>query len=292
MDFSIVFSGGGIRGATHVGALLALEENGLYPKMVGGTSAGSVVAGLYAYGYNAKELVDIVKDMCKHKRLFLDYDNKSLIKSTFNLIFRKKVTYDCILKGNYLEKYINDITKGKRITDCTKGILIPTLDIISQNTIVYTNCTERSYNDKNTCNYVYGNNEVLSKVIRSSCSFPGIFKPVKINNMVLVDGGVTNNLPVNLMLNSCGDNILAIDVSKKVEKIDNPNVINTLYTSFGIMSTCLKKLTSVNETVLLYPTLPDDANLLSFDKMEECMEIGYNHTLNELVRIKSVLNIK
>ncbi|NLN41811.1 MAG: phospholipase, partial [Clostridiales bacterium] len=71
MRFGLALSGGGIRGAAHIGVLMALEEEGLVPSWISGTSAGSIVAGLYAYGYSIQELVDIALDLY---RKYIDLD--------------------------------------------------------------------------------------------------------------------------------------------------------------------------------------------------------------------------
>ena len=63
MRFGLALSGGGIRGVAHIGVLKALEEEGMVPSWIAGTSAGSIVAGLYAYGYSTQELVEIAVDL-------------------------------------------------------------------------------------------------------------------------------------------------------------------------------------------------------------------------------------
>ncbi len=72
MSFGMAFAGGGTRGAAHVGVLMALEENGLRPDAVSGASAGGIVAGLYAAGFAAKELHEVVEELSKKGMLLVD----------------------------------------------------------------------------------------------------------------------------------------------------------------------------------------------------------------------------
>lgn len=286
MNFGLALSGGGIRGATHVGVIMAMEEAGLYPNAIAGTSAGSIVAGLYSLGYNGKRLKQVVEEIYKNQKWFMDYDIGGMVKCACKLMLRCEPCLKGLIKGDNLERFINELTWGVKVSECGIDTVIPTVDILSGETVVYTN-----YNvfKKDVCDYIYGDDEVLSKVIRASCSVPAVFVPKKIGDRVLVDGGVTNNLPVDMLIQNGSKNVIAVDITGKFVKPENINIVNVAYSSLNIMSSCLKELTSTGEMINLKPKLPEEATLLNFDAMERCMEIGYEYTRSMIPTIKSII---
>lgn len=88
MEFGLALSGGGLRGAAHTGVLKALEEEGLKPLWISGTSAGSIVTGLYAVGYSCNEIEDIVLNVGRN---IYDPDIIGILKSVFELIMKRLV---------------------------------------------------------------------------------------------------------------------------------------------------------------------------------------------------------
>lgn len=285
MEFALALSGGGVRGATHVGVICALEENGLYPNSVSGTSAGSIVAGLYAMGYSGKMLCEVIEDIYSNRKYFLDYDIFGLLKCACSIALRGEPCFTGVIKGNVLEEYINLLTSGARISECKMDILIPTVDIMCGETVIYTNYEVFK---SGVCEYIFAGDERLSKIIRASCAVPAVFRPKLIGERVLVDGGVTNNLPVDIMkMNGC-KNIIAVDITSRFVKPDKINIMSVSYTAFNIMSSCLKELTSTGEVLNISPILPKEATLLNFDEMLNCMEAGYEYTIKLMPSIKAL----
>ncbi len=285
MSFGIALAGGGVRGAAHVGVLRALHENGLFPTSIAGTSAGSVVAGLYAAGMAPAEMVRLVKWLSKSGYLLIDPDYAGILKAVLQFLTNRPVSLSGLIKGNRLERVFEKYTKNKAVQEVELKTVIPAVDINSNRTIVFTN---RIPLNKQTETVHWQSDVLLSEAMRASIAVPTVFCPKQIGNLYLVDGGVTDILPVNLLLASGEANVLAVDISEQYKQLKNQNILEIASRSLSIMSNRLKECASEGEKLLLTPSLPEDIGLLSFGRMEECMEAGYETTRKVLPAIKSL----
>jgi len=166
MNIGLVLSGGGMRGAAHIGVLKALEEAEVFPTHISGTSAGAIVGGLYAYGYNWEDILKFYEGI-----QILDITKFALGKPGFidaEKFYSKFSTY--FKKDNF-----NALQKSLAIT--TTNVLKGKLEIFTKGELI--------------------------KPILASAAFPGVFSPVKINNTYYIDGGVLNNFPVETLTSSC-----------------------------------------------------------------------------------------
>ena len=275
MSFGIALSGGGAKGAAHVGVLLALAEENLFPTSIAGTSSGSIVAGLYSVGIKPQEMKKIIYKLSKYGTDLLDPSYKEIISAGMSLLYSKEIHLTGLMKGNKLEKFINNYTKNKNINDVKIPIIIPTVDLNSGKTVVFTNVK----NKLPSLNKVIWESDIkLSKAIRASSSVPGIFEPIFIRKYCLVDGGLTDVLPVDLLIESGEKNVIAVDISEEYEKPDNSNLLETMMHSFYIMRDRMQENKKQNQKLTINPILPDSAGLLTFRTMIKCMEAGYNAT--------------
>jgi NTE family protein len=288
MSFGISFAGGGARGAAHVGVLMALEEYSILPNSVSGASAGSVIAGLYALGMPISEMKEVVEDLSKTGNKLIDPDIFGIIRSLFCLILNRKINVSGIFKGKKFEDYLGELTRCKNIKEIKMPIVIPAVDIRSGNTIAYTNSqkTPRQING-----VAWKDDVLICEAIRASCSVPAVFQPKIIENMCLVDGGVTDNLPVELLIAAGERKVLSVDISQNYKIPKENNIIEVAAHSLSIMRSRLNDCISSGERLLIKPKLPDEVKLLSFDRMMQCVEAGYEATISLIPTIKTVFNI-
>ncbi|MEO1262871.1 MAG: patatin-like phospholipase family protein [Bacteroidota bacterium] len=175
----LVLSGGGAKGMAHIGVHMALEEYGIPIDMVGGTSIGSLMGGFMAMGLSAKEIFEL------NRVIFLD--NPTPI-SDYNLI-----PFVSLLKAKKLEKHLVRLFGERKIED-----LNPNYFCISSNLSNVTSDVHK--------------NGLLRRAIRASISLPGIFPPVVYKNGLHVDGGIFNNLPIDVMEQMGAGFTMAVDL--------------------------------------------------------------------------------
>lgn len=290
-EYGLALAGGGTRGSVHVGVLTALEEAGLLPERIAGASAGSIVAGLYAAGLNCGQLRETVRWLSKYGKSYIDPDMMGVILFLPQILFRKETNLRGLIKGNRIKRYLCSLTNGGTIEGCKKGLLIPAVDINSGDTIVFTNLFQglipitalRQENVK------WQRSGPLCDIMMASSSVPAVFCPRQMNGYMLVDGGVTNNLPVDLLIAAGEPNVLAVDIGETYEMPKDHSIMEIGFHSFSIMSRELKDCRSSGEILLLKPPLPKGAGLLTFEFMEECMEIGYEYTKKMMPKIRRAL---
>lgn len=287
MAFGLALAGGGIRGAAHVGVLLALEEAGMKPSAVAGTSAGGIVAGLYAAGLSPKRLSDMVLELAHTGTSLADPDLGGILTLVPELLARQGKACSGLLKGNKMEEYLRGLTGNITVREVSLRLSIPAVDLYSGRTVVFTN----SLAGVKPIGGVKWNAGVkLCEAMRATSAIPGVFQPKMLENMCLVDGGVTDVLPVDLLLAAGSPPVLAVDVSecyKMPDRITLPEVVSH---SLSIMETRLRQCVTRGEKLLLTPDLPDTTGVLNLKQMPACMEAGYRSAKAALPLIRSIFS--
>ena len=286
----LALEAGGIKGAAHIGALQALEEEGICIDCISGSSAGSIVAAMYAIGYKPIEILQIFRNYCNSIN---DFDRKIPFK-IIGLAFTGKLKLRGLAKGNKLESILCDLCLRKRvknIADVTFPLAIPTVDIYTGETIYYLNYDL----EKNNSKYIsygckYKDSGCLPSIIRASSSIPAVFEPKYIDNRCLVDGGVKVACPVNVLKEMGADKVLAISfINDKASSITQKcNMIDITLSTFDIMSEEIKKheLKEADYTVRI-----DASNVMTMDcsKINYMANLGYNMTKKYIEEIKKSL---
>lgn len=162
----MVLSGGAARGFAHAGALKALEEKSIRPDIVSGVSTGSIVGSFYCDGYSPEEIFEIFE--------------KSKIFEFVKLVFNRKGLFS--IKG--LKRVLENNLRTKRIENLPKPLVI----------------TATNINEAKTCYFTEGK---LVDLVLASSSIPVLFKPVTIDGIDYIDGGVTNNFPLEPLIDRC-----------------------------------------------------------------------------------------
>ncbi|WP_077609491.1 patatin-like phospholipase family protein [Clostridium sp. Marseille-P2415] len=290
-DYGLALAGGGTRGAAHVGVLTALEEAGLLPDRIAGASAGSIVAGLYAAGMEVGEMREAVRWLARHGRSYIDPDILGIILFLPQILLGRETALKGLIKGNRLQRFLCGLTDGLEIQGECKGLLIPAVDINSGDTVAFTNLfrDEIPLSALRQEHVKWERTGLLCDIMMASSSVPAVFRPREMNGYLLVDGGVTNNLPVDLLIAAGEPRVLAVDIGEEYEMPHDHSIIETAFHSFSIMSRELKDCRSSGEILLLKPPLPNGSGLLTFECMERCMEDGYVYTKKMMPRIRRVL---
>ncbi len=248
----IVLSGGGTRGIAHLGILKALEEFGVKPTVLSGTSAGAIAGAFYAKGFSITEILEIVKN--------------GHFFSFSNILFEGKGLFS--MKG--FEKIYATYFPENSFSELNIPLHVAATDILNGE-IVY-----------------YSSGKLSEPLLASSC-IPVVFKPIEYEGKKLVDGGVMNNFPIEPLLNQC-DKIIGIDVnSLQIEK-DEIHIKNILDRSFhlAISRSLLSKAKQCD--LFIQPLNMSRFGIFDMNKTQEIFNYGYEHGLSLEKQIKQLLD--
>ncbi|MGN6528966.1 MAG: patatin-like phospholipase family protein [Burkholderiaceae bacterium] len=249
----LALGGGAARGFAHIGVIEVLEENGIHPDLVAGTSAGSVVAALYAYGRSGRELAEMANKM----------DESAITDWSFPLLDRG------VIAGNALAEFIRESVHGKEIDQMRLPLGIVATDLDSGRPIVF------RHGDTGTA-------------VRASSSVPGVFRPVRIGSREYVDGGLTAPVPVRAVRDMGADVVIAVDISQAPEGGDTSNTVRMLLQTFSIMGRSINELELKEADIVVRPRLVGVSGT-DFSSRQKNILAGREATLAVLPLIKAKL---
>lgn len=235
----IALGGGGFRGFAHLGVLQALNEAGLYPDIISGTSAGSIVGALYSAGYTPLEIFDLMKDL----------------KTTD--LTKLHLPIDGLFGLENLSKSL----KKALPKDCFSCLNIPLIVCIA---------------NLNTGKAEYIEEGEIIKVIEASCSIPIVFSPVKINGQYYVDGGLIDNMPVRPLVKKC-EKIIGVNIfpTEIIEKVDNLYKIATRIFQISLDNSIAYNKRKCD--IYIEPKEVSDYFMLESGHNDDMYEIGYKY---------------
>ncbi|HOK40470.1 MAG TPA: patatin-like phospholipase family protein [bacterium] len=287
-EIILVLSGGGARGIAHLGVLNVLEENGIIPDKIIGTSAGALIGGLYAIGYNSKKLNEIIYEF-DFNNLIVQQNKRSLILlDDFNSFF--KYNLELKFKGNKLID-ITGINKNDYIYNfLTEKIIIP-LYYFENNFDSFPIKLRITATEYATGETKIFNNGNLVEIIIASMAYPGLFEPIKIGNKYYIDGGINANLPVLDEDIKPGNLIIAVDVSSHKDDTEPENSIDVINKIFSY-----KMLPSIKEAlnkadIIIRPDV-NEFSLLDFNKKNVIIKKGKEAAIQKVEEIKEIINKK
>ena len=209
---AVVLSGGGAKGMAHIGVLKVLERAGIPIDIITGTSIGSIVGGLYSIGYNAHSLDSMVraqdwsyvitdKEDLRHQSLSDRKKQNTYAFTTGLTIGKKDINAGGIIKGKNLAELFQQLCVGYTDSlDFNRDLRIPFA------------CVATNIMDNSEVVFHSGR---LPQAMRASMAIPAAFSPVRIGDMVLVDGGLKNNYPVDVAREMGADIVIGITLSGK-----------------------------------------------------------------------------
>lgn len=284
----LALSGGGAKGLAHIGVLKVLEEEGIYPDFITGTSMGSIVGGLYAIGYSPAELEKLAK------KLTWDYYFTDGIPRTYKPIEEKnsseRYQFTFEIEDNKLQ-IPRGLIQGDKLVLMLARLTAPVhgIDNFDDFPIPFRAVAM----DLETGEAVIFKDGSLVDAIRASMSIPSIFEPVLLNDRLLADGGWVRNLPVQDVLEMGADSVIAVDVGGALYKKDEiTSVISVLdqTASYRIIQSTAEQIALSNLVIQ-----PDIAGLSSLDfaRVDSIIargEAAARKMLPELRRLKANMN--
>ncbi len=276
----LVLSGGGAKGLAHIGVLKVLEELNIKPDYITGVSMGSIVGGLYSLGYSAHDLDSIVNAL-DWKRVFSDEINYRQVGINEKSNYR---SYQLNLSGNSL-KNIDiplGVVQGQLISEffsdlCWRSIGLQSFDDFP----IPFRCLASDIISGQSVIFDSGN---LAKAMRASMAIPSAFTPVKNDSMLLVDGGVINNFPVQECIDMGADIIIGVYVGSKENSSpdDYVTMIQVLSQSASFMGAINAKKQMKKLDIKILPDITP-YGIESFGKAEEIVQVGEKAAREKLV---------
>lgn len=256
----LALGSGGARGVAHVGFLRALEEEGIKPDYIAGCSMGSVVGACYASGISALEIKDVV----------LGIKARDLIDVSPNVITKMS-----LMRGKKMSNLLVEYLGDKKIEE----LPIPF------------KCVATELHTGKIHVFDSGN---VAKAVQASSSIPVIFRPVKIDKNLFVDGGCLCRVPVGVVKEMGADVVVAVDALKntteEVEKI--PNIVNMVLRIFDVMDAHMTELTRKVEDglcdLLIEPEMSGMSQYLVKD-LDKAYAEGYEAGKANVQKIKELL---
>lgn len=282
MKKGLCLAGGGVKGAAHIGAIKAFEEENIHFEYVGGTSSGSIVACLYAVGFSSDEIYNIFKKYCKKIKYV---DILQIFKLIFGLLFTGRVIISGLNSGKQIEKLINKVCNEKNIyniTDIKKTLVIPSVDLCNGNVICFTSCNiENRISDE----ILFVNDIEIGKAVRGSCSYPVVFCPCKYKDTKLIDGGVRENVPWKELKDLGADKVINIIFDDDINETCSKNLVEVAGRSLSLIGRELSNY-ELEGTDYNVKIKSNKVGLLDMSKIDELYELGYRQTKIEINNIK------
>ena len=251
--FGLALGGGAARGFAHVGVIQVLEEAGLKPDFVVGTSAGSLVAAFYASGKNGAQLQQLSETM----------DEATITDWTIPLIGRG------MMRGDALARYVNSKTGNQKIEDLPMSLGVVATDLQTGQGVLF----QRGD---------------LGTAVRASSSVPSVFEPVKIGTREFVDGGLVSPVPVRFARQMGAEFVLAVDISSTPETAKTGDMFQILMQTFTIMGKSINNFELREADVVVRPSL-GAIGAAEFSARRKSIDAGRAAMIAALPKVRAAL---
>lgn len=250
-ELGIAFGGGGVRGFMHLGVLKALEEEGIKPEVVSGTSSGAIAATLYASGMTFEEMEAAIEDIGIS-------DMADFVVSSTGLVNGKK-----------LSEWINSQVGYDDLTDMPIPVALTATNLTTQQVVMI-----RSGNP--------------GHAVQTSSTIPGAFVPVENQGDILIDGGVLSVIPVATVRKLGAQKVIAVDIYCHNQPTPDVSASNITLAAFRMQSCRLSQQELNSADIIIAPTF-EPGSSGSFDEKEQAIEAGYLATKEMMSEIKVLL---
>jgi NTE family protein len=248
---ALVLGAGASRGFAHIGVLKVLESGKIPVHMIVGTSAGSFVGSMYAYGYNAFQL----------QKMSFSMEKADIVDVT--------VPDNGFVKGEKLEEYINKTLNNTPIEKLRIPFYAVAADIQTGQEVIFSK----------------GN---AGTAVRASCSIPGIFRPVKIEGRMYIDGGVVSPVAVDAARRLGADVVIAVDISSAAGEAQPEGTVDTMLQAISIMYSRLSAAQLQRADVVIRPKVAH-ISASDFSKRHEAVLEGEKAAAEAMPAIQNII---
>lgn len=288
----VALSGGGLRGTAHIGVLKALNDHRIPIDMISGTSAGAVIAAMYACGYNPLEMVAITKSLDLPSLVDLKITVSDLLKHGVQWFISGKFRFWSVLptglvKGEKIERFFQDMWQERTVQETRLPIAITAVDVNSGDTVFFNTALPGR---REILNARYYHDSCLYDAVRSSISIPGVFFPKKYRGMTLVDGAVKNNLPTDILQQMGANVIIGVDLGYNGQPNENiQSVSELIMQSIEILGREVTLLKGEKYADIIIRPNIFDISYKDIKQIPACIDRGEQAALARIPEIKRLL---
>ncbi|NLK62017.1 MAG: hypothetical protein GX287_01060 [Fusobacteria bacterium] len=248
---ALVLSGGGAYGLSHIGAIKLFEEIGFVPDIIVGSSMGALIGALYSCGFNSKYMESIA----------VSFDTKLLL----DFISSDKKRRRGLLQGDHVLNFLKLLTKNRTFNELDKQLFLNAADFFTGEEVLI-------------------NEGSVAEAVRASVSVPWVFEPYKIGDRLLIDGSVSDPLPVNIAKKQGVDKIISVGFSEYTEDLEMD--ARAIYEKKMVKKNIHKIRKNLLKDMYCNDELNNKPRTVSvleegFVQIENMMDIVFNATLNE-----------
>jgi len=269
LKVGLILSGGGAKGIAHVGVLKEIERAGVRIDYIGGTSMGAIVGGLYACGYTASQLEEMLLSTNLNGVISDKFDRDVMSFDAKEDASRYAITLP-IVKGRI--QFPLSLSKGQNVYAMFVQLMHE-----QRNTQDFSKLPIPFYcvaTDINTGEKIVLDKGYLPLAVNASSALPTLFSPVKVEDRMLIDGGIIDNYPIDEMLSKNMDVIIGVDVQTNVSSTDETSTLSEVLTRIGSFQTRKQMASKKAKTQIHIRPELDAFNILSFDNQKEIMAQG------------------
>ena len=284
MGLGLAMAGGGLKGIAHIGVIKALKEMGVKIEYLSGTSSGSIFATMYALGYSVEEMKE---KSCDYINVLTKIKKKPILKAGFIYATKRKLELPGLIPGEKVENIVQSLCDEKNIHNMNEigfPFAIATVDTISTKECIF--LSKKIENSNIEIDYLY--DVPISKSVRASMAFPGIFTTCDYDKYNFIDGGTKDNLPIHILKDMGATKTLG--VSFKIDDYaPSNNPMDIVLRTVDIFS--LKDVrTAQKESDLAIEIDASSASLLEVENIDNLIEIGYKTILEKKEEILNLVN--
>jgi NTE family protein len=247
----LALGSGGARGFAHLGVIMALKDAGIPIHLIAGSSMGALVASFYGAGIDLNRLYKL--STAFKRKYFLDF---TVPKMGF-------------ISGKKIKEFIKVFTHGKSIEELSIPIGIVATDLLTGEKVVF-------------------QKGPVAEAVRASISIPGIFVPEKYEGRFLVDGGVTDRVPVSVAKEMGADIVIAVDVSMVKRNAEITSIYDVIMQSIDIMQSEIINSREITANVMIRPPV-ELYSSRAFTNIEEIINLGVVETKKHLKQIETII---
>ena len=248
----LALSGGGTRGFAHIGVLKAFEEEHIKFDCVTGTSVGSLIGAMYCANIGVDQMIDEAKQVTRRDVVGRFFFNSNSAN---------------------IAAVANRLLKDRTFNELSTPFAAVAVDLVDGQEVVLSS----------------GN---VSQAVSASCAVPAVFKPVEMDGMVLVDGGLLNNMPADVCRSMGAEIVIGVDLNHhRGEGTTSKKLASTLVACWSIVSKSTMYKGLHNSDVVIEPELKN-FDRTSLKNIDEMVEEGYRAAKEKMAEIKEILGIK